>query len=110
MALRALFAVAPLALAGCTLHHSRQALWTADQDPPSAPSTFVSEEDSGLSLLGLFQLSEPDHYSVLLERARRRHRCARTHHAQLDFFSDHWIIVSFPIARVTLICDPASGR
>lgn len=93
----------------CTIHHSKQALWTQDQAPPSAAATFVSEEDSGLQLFGLFVLSEPDHYAVLLERARRRHRCARMHHAQLDFFTDHWLIVSFPISRMTLICEAAAG-
>ncbi len=65
----------------------------------------MTEEDSGLSLLGLFQLSEPDHYAVLLERARRRHRCERMHHAQLDFFTDHWLLVAFPISRMTLVCE-----
>jgi len=102
--------VALTALAGCTLHHSKQALWTQDQAPPRASATFVTEEDSGLQLLGLFVLSEPDHYAVLLERARRRHRCARMHHAQLDFFTDHWIIVAFPISRITLICEAESGN
>ena len=93
----------------CTLHHSKQALSTTDQTPPSSGATFVTEEDSGLSLFGLFVLSEPDHYAVLLERARRRHRCSRMHHAQLDFFTDHWIIVAFPISRMTLVCERQQG-
>jgi hypothetical protein len=90
---------------GCTLHHSKQALWTGDQPEPRPDATFVTEEDSGLMLLGAFTLTEPDHYAVLLERARRRHRCERMHHAQLDFFTDHWLIVAFPVSRMTLICE-----
>jgi hypothetical protein len=90
----------------CTLHHSKQALWTPTRTPASAEARFVTEEDSGLSLLGIFVLSEPDHYAVLLERARRKHRCAKMHHAQLDFFTDHWLLVAFPISRMTLICEP----
>ena len=39
------------------------------------------------------------------ERARRRHGCLSIHHAQLDYYLDHWLIVAFPIARVTLLCD-----
>ena len=76
-----------------------------DEPAPPQDATFVTEEDSGLSLFGLFVLSEPDHYAVLLERARRRHRCSKLHHAQLDFFSDYWVLVAFPIARVTLVCE-----
>lgn len=94
---------------GCTMNHSKQALWASAQPEPRADATFVTEEDSGLMLLGAFTLTEPDHYAVLLERARRRHRCQRMHHAQLDFFTDHWLIVAFPVSRMTLICerDPA---
>jgi hypothetical protein len=90
----------------CTLHHSKQALWAPSEPAPSAAARFVSEEDSGLSLFGIFMLSEPDHYAVLLERARKKHRCATIHHAQLDFFTDHWLIVAFPISRMTLVCEP----
>jgi hypothetical protein len=96
-----------LAASGCTIHHSKQALWTPQQTPASPDATFVTEEDSGLSLFGVFVLAEPDHYAVLLERARQRYRCERMHHAQLDFFTDFWIIVAFPIARMTLICERA---
>lgn len=92
---------------GCTLHHSKQALSVGSAGPAGSDAVFVSEEDSGLMLGGLFVLSEPDHYAVLLERARRRYRCARMHHAQLDFFTDHWILVAFPIARLTLLCEKA---
>jgi hypothetical protein len=101
-------AVLSLALAtgACTLHHSKQALWSSGDPPASAQARFVTEEDSGLSLFGIFMLSEPDHYAVLLERARRKHRCSSVHHAQLDFFTDHWLIVAFPISRVTLVCEP----
>lgn len=104
---------AALALIGatsCTLHHSKQALWTPNDPPASAAARFVTEEDSGLSVLGVFMLSEPDHYAVLLERARTKHRCASVHHAQLDFFTDHWLIVAFPISRMTLVCEPEQRR
>jgi hypothetical protein len=97
---------------GCTIHHSKQALWTPQQQPPAPDAQFVTEEDSGLSLFGVFMLAEPDHYAVLLERARQLYRCDRMHHAQLDFFTDHWLIIAFPISRMTLICErtaPAPG-
>lgn len=104
----ALAAILGVALcAGCTFHHSKQALALPNEPPPVPNATFVTEEDSGLSLLGLIDLAEPDHYAVLIERARRRYRCARVHHAQLDFFTDHWLLAAFPIARITMICDPA---
>lgn len=95
-----------LAQVACTLHHSKQALWAPNEPPASSAARFVTEEDSGLSLFGIFMLSEPDHYAVLLERARKKHRCATIHHAQLDFFTDHWLIVAFPISRMTLVCEP----
>jgi hypothetical protein len=95
-----------LAPAGCTLHHSKQGLWAPNEPAPSAAARFVSEEDSGLALFGIFVITEPDHYAVLLERARKKHRCATIHHAQLDFFTDHWLIVAFPISRMTLVCEP----
>jgi hypothetical protein len=90
---------------GCTLHHSKQALSAGSNAAPRDDATFVTEEDSGLMLLGLVVLTEPDHYSVLLERARKRYRCSKMHHVQLDFFTDYWVIVAFPISRITLICD-----
>ena len=97
---------AVLATASCTLHHSKQALWAPNEAPASRQARFITEEDSGVSVLGLFDLSEPDHFAVLLERARQKHRCKTVHHAQLDFFTDHWLLVAFPISRMTLICEP----
>lgn len=94
-----------LALSGCTFYHSKQALSVGSSAPPAASATFVTEEDSGLSALGLITLTEPDHYAVLLERARKRHQCKRMSHAQFDFFTDYWIIVAFPISRLTLLCE-----
>jgi hypothetical protein len=104
--------LAAVALNSCTWAHSRQALWTDTSRAPSPSATFVSEEDSGLSLLGFVVISEPDHYAVLLERARRRFQCDRLVHPQLDFFTEYWLVVAFPIARVTLLCehDPASAQ
>lgn len=93
----------------CTFHTSKQALSTGGEQPPSPQATFVTEEDSGLQILGLIQVTEPDHYAVLLERARRRYRCARMTHAQLDFYSDHWVLVSFPITRITVVCEPEAA-
>lgn len=92
-------------VSGCTLSHSKQALWANAGATPSENATFVTEEDSGLSLFGLVTLSEPDHYAILLERARRRYRCDRLVYPQLDFYTDHWLVVAFPIARVTLLCE-----
>lgn len=102
----AVLAASALALSACTIHHSKQALSAGGGSPP-ADATFVTEEDSGLMLAGIIVLTEPDHYAVLLERARRRYRCARMYYPQLDFFTDYWVIVAFPIARVTLICERA---
>lgn len=102
--------VAVAVCCGCTLHHSKQALYAADEAAPVPDATFVQEEDSGVSLLGFFQIAEPDHYAVLLERARRRYKCSRIHHAQLDFFTDHWLLIAFPISRVTAVCDSPRGN
>ncbi len=97
-------------IGGCTIPASKQALWTSQNVPPGNASTFVQEEDSGLSLFGLIQFSEPDHYAVLIERARKRNNCQRMHHAQLDYFMDHWLLVAFPIARVTAVCEPGPTK
>jgi hypothetical protein len=97
-------------LGGCTLYHSKQALYADSPpvEPPPAAARFVTEEDSGLSIFGVFVLAEPDHYAVLLERLRRDHRCARLLYPQLDFYTDHWLLIAFPIARVTSLCAPES--
>lgn len=103
-------------LAGCTLYHSKQALYAGapSEQPASPEARFVSEEDSGLSVFGMFVLAEPDHYAVLLERMRRDHRCRRLLYPQLDFYTDHWLLIAFPISRITSLCEPeqvdASGR
>jgi len=94
-----------LACMNCTFHHSKQALWAGSAPAPRANATFVSSEDSGLMLFGIFTLSEPDHYAVLLERARRQFHCDRMRDAQLDFYTEYWILVSYPISRITLICE-----
>ncbi|MEZ4371408.1 MAG: hypothetical protein R3B07_11315 [Polyangiaceae bacterium] len=99
-----------LLLSGCTLHHSKQALVGGEEPPPAPNATFIQEEDSGVSLLGFVEIAEPDHYAVLLERARRRYKCGRIHHVQLDFFTDHWLLIAFPISRITAICDPPQGN
>jgi hypothetical protein len=93
---------------GCTLHHSKQALSAdaATGAPPPADARFVTEEDSGISIFGVFVLAEPDHYAVLLERMRRDHRCARLLYPQLDFYTDHWLLIAFPISRITSLCEP----
>jgi hypothetical protein len=100
-------ALALLATA-CTAYHSRQALFDPTAPTPPDDATFVSEEDSGLAILGVLVVSEPDHYAVLLERARRRHECRRLHHVQLDYYTDHWLLVGFPIARITALCEPVT--
>jgi len=102
-------ALLALACASCTFHHSKQALWAGAAAAPRADATFVTTEDSGLMLFGLFTLSEPDHYAVLLERARRQFHCDRMRDAQLDFYTEYWILVAYPISRITLVCerDPA---
>lgn len=103
--------IVPLLLcASCTFHSSKQALSTGADQAPSPNAVFVTEEDSGLKILGLVEVTEPDHYAVLLERARRRFRCARLTHAQLDFYTDYWVLVSFPIARITVVCEPQAAR
>lgn len=93
-------------LGACTMPHSKQAL-LVDPSTPTERARFVTEEDSGVALFGILTFSEPDHYAVLLERARRAHRCARLHHAQLDYYTDHWIVLAFPISRITVVCEPA---
>ncbi len=93
-------------LTGCVVPHSKQALYSEHTPVPSDKSEFITAEDSGLGIFGFLLLSEPDHYAVLLERARRRHRCARISHAQFDYYTDHWIVVSFPISRITMLCEP----
>lgn len=101
-----------LAANGCTWHHSKQALFAqppAGARPPSADARFVTEEDSGLSIFGMFVLAEPDHYAVLLERMRRDHRCGRILYPQLDFYTDHWLLIAFPISRVTSLCEPEAA-
>lgn len=94
-----------LACMSCTFSHSKQALWAGAEPTPRANATFVTTEDSGLMLFGVFMLSEPDHYAVLLERARRRYHCDRLRDAQLDFFTEHWIIVAYPVSRITAVCE-----
>ena len=86
----------------------KQALWPEPPNgtPPPANARFVSEEDSGLSIFGVLVLAEPDHYAVLLERLRRDHRCARLLYPQLDFYTDHWFLIAFPISRITSLCEP----
>ena len=95
-------------LSSCTVYHSKQALLSNPSRVPAADATFVTEEDSGLMLGSVIVITEPDHYAILLERARQRYRCARMHHAQLDFYTDYWLIVAFPIARLTLVCEHAA--
>ena len=91
---------------GCTVHHSRQAIAADLTQAPPPNSRFVTEDDSGLLLFGAISLSEPDHYAVLVERLRRKHKCGRLSNAQLDFYTDHWLLVAFPVARVTAVCEP----
>lgn len=105
--MKKLFLALALALgnSACVLAHSRQALPANTQDPPPPQSVFVSEEDSGLLIGGFIQIAEADHYAVLLSRMRERYRCKRLTYPQLDYYTDHWLIVAFPIARITAICE-----
>jgi|GEM_PF-2861496 len=91
---------------GCTIYHSKQADFATVQGELRPEAKFVTEEDSGLSILGMLAITEPDHFSILMDRAQRRYNCDQIRFAQLDFYTDHWGIVAFPISRMTLICDP----
>jgi hypothetical protein len=95
--------------AGCTWHHSRQALTNDLSKTPPDNATFVTEEDSGLTLFRFATLSEPDHYAVMLERMRRRYKCTAIRHLQLDLYTDDWILLEFPIVRLTGVCERAPG-
>ncbi len=97
-----------LATAGCTIHHSREAIAGDLSYVPPPNTRFVSEDDSGLLLFGLISFSEPDHWAVLVERLRRKHQCGRLTQAELDFYTDYWILVAFPVARVTMLCEPVA--
>ena len=112
--MRILLALSLLAASGCTWHHSRQAIGPDYSTTPADDATFVSEEDSGLTLFRVATLSEPDHYAVLVERMRRRYRCASIHHLQLDLYTDDWLILEFPIIRITAVCErerrPRAGK
>ena len=99
-----LVAAALLLCAGCTLHHSKSVLPDDYVGAINPEARFISEDDAGLAILSLLVVSEPDHYAVLLERARRK--CENLHHVQIDFYTDIWLFVSFPIVRLTAICDP----
>ncbi|MBX3201538.1 MAG: hypothetical protein KF894_25605 [Labilithrix sp.] len=105
--MRAAILACALACVGCTVHHSRTAIGGDATHVPPPAARFVSEDDSGLLIFGVLSLSEPDHYAVLLERIRRKHRCGRIAQAQLDFYTDHWLLVGFPVARVTVLCEPS---
>jgi hypothetical protein len=104
--LAAAFASLTLASSGCVIAHSRQAMSSNIEEVPPPKARFVQEEDSGLLLAGFIQIAEADHYAVLLARLRERHRCKRLSFPQLDYYTDHWLVVAFPIARVTAICEP----
>ena len=102
--------LAAWATSGCTLYHSKQADFATVRGNLEPNATFVTEEDSGLSLFGAFVLAEPDHFSILMDRAQRRYNCSTLRFAQLDFYTDHWGLIAFPISRVTLICERAAER
>jgi hypothetical protein len=106
MSLRAAAALTLALATGCTISHSKQAMVETMRHMPGREATFVSEEDSGLSLLGVLTISEPDHYAVLIERSRQRYKCGEIHSMQLDYYTEYWIIVGFPIARMTAVCEP----
>ncbi len=95
---------------GCTIHHSKVALSDGREGVPSSDAVFVTEDDSGMALLGFFVVTEPDHYAILIERARKRYKCTSLSHIQLDFYTDFWIFVGFPIARITAICEQGGAR
>jgi hypothetical protein len=88
---------------GCVISHSRQAMSPNLDEAPPANARFVQEEDSGLLIGGFIQVSDADHFAVLLARLRERNRCKRLSSAQLDYYTDHWVIVAFPVARVTAL-------
>lgn len=102
-----LLALPLLAQSSCVIAHSRQALAPNLDESPPPKARFVQEEDSGLLIAGFIQIAEADHYAVLLARMREHHRCKRISSAQLDYYTDHWILVAFPIARLTALCEPA---
>lgn len=91
---------------GCVIAHSRQAMSPDLGETPPANARFVQEEDSGLLIGGFIQVSDADHFAVLLARLRERNRCKRLSSAQLDYYTDHWVVVAFPVARVTALCEP----
>jgi hypothetical protein len=99
-----------LSLSACTLHHSKIPVTETSTAPVSPDAVFVTEDDAGLALLGIFVIAEPDHYAVLIERARRRNKCASLRYVQLDFYSDWWVFVGFPIARITALCEPEKPK
>jgi hypothetical protein len=91
---------------GCVIAHSRQAMSPNLDEAPPANARFVQEEDSGLLIGGFIQVSDADHFAVLLARLRERNRCKHLSSAQLDYYTDHWVVVAFPVARVTALCEP----
>lgn len=108
-ALRLVLVLLCVPCVACALPHSRQAMPSNTDAPPSADARFVDEEDSGLLLFGFLRIAEADHYAALMARMRARYKCAALTYPQLDYFTDHWLVVAFPIVRVTAICEPERG-
>jgi hypothetical protein len=104
--MRTSIVVAAALASGCTFYHSKQVLHDSTRAAPTRDARFVTEDDAGFALAGFLVLTEPDHYAVLLERARRQHKCATLHHVQVDYYTDHWLLVGFPVTRLTAVCEP----
>ena len=68
---RVLACVMPIALSACTIHHSKQAFWSPAETAPQPDARFVTEEDSGLSLFGVFELARRIGRSCMLSNAPR---------------------------------------
>ena len=99
-AMAAALVLAMLVLASCVLPYSR----TVVNQNLQASGAKVEKTATGLYLLGIWALSDPDPIPVIMYSLAAENGCTKLENADIDYWMTHYFVVGIPKIKITASC------
>jgi hypothetical protein len=99
-ALGVLLVVACLSLAACVMPYSR----TVVNQNLQASGEKVEKVSTGLYILGLWAVSDPDPIPVIMYSLAAERACSKLENVDIDYWMTHYWVVGIPKVKITAAC------
>ena len=87
-------------LASCTMPYSRMVV----NQNLQASGAKVEKTATGLYILGIWALSDPDPIPVIMYSMAAENGCSKLENADIDYWMTHYFVVGIPKIKITASC------